>query len=330
MRTGRIKRTSIAVALGALAALLPFGANQAQAATSLFDFPCSSGGSSTGDFNNDGLPDLAVGAPGDDLEQVEVDGSITKAGENVGSINVVYSTTANGPDVDNQVSAVTRKFFSQNTPGIVDNAEKDDTFGFSLASGDFDGILGDDLAIGVPGENGSAGAVHVLYSGGTIEPGGTTTIGLAAGVPGTSAFNEVITQDTAGVDGNSEAGDLFGYAVAAGDLNGDGRSDLIVGAPREDFSSRRDAGVVHVIYGTSHGLDPLGPSGGGVRNDQVFEQGLGRARNPEIGRAESGDFFGAALAVGQFDSGGRVDFAAGSPGEDVGNAADAGGVRVIY
>ena len=314
MGTKRFARASIAIAVGALAALLPLGTTPAQAASALFGHPCSSGGQTTGDFNNDGLRDLAIGAPGDGVEQIEVDGSITKTGNKVGSINVVYSSaSANGPDPKSTVPG--RKFFSQNTPGMEDEAETDDTFGFSLASGDFDGIGGDDLAIGVPGENSARGAVHILYSA-APPTGQQTTSGLNAD------FDHVITQDTGSILGTGEPGDLFGYSLAAGDVNGDGRDDLVVGAPKEDISTATDAGVFHVIYGTASGLRTAG--------NQVFEQGPGAVRSPEIGRAERGDFFGASLAVGQFDVRRGMDVAAGAPAEDIGGAADAGAVRVLF
>ncbi|MEX2393915.1 MAG: FG-GAP repeat protein [Actinomycetota bacterium] len=240
-RTSRATKGAIALAIGALAALLPFGAEQADAAVALFDFPCSSGSRITGDFNNDGSPDIAFGAPGDDLEQVEVDGSLTDGVTDAGSISVVYSGPENADGLNPQFrpDPTTRLFFSQNTPSVSDNAEKDDNFGFSMVAGNFNGSGGTDLAIGIPGENGSAGAIQVLYSQGAA--------GLAAGDPGSTAFNRVITQNSPGVEGVAEAGDLFGYAVASGDFNSDGIDDLAIGAPREDIGSRKDAGVLHII-----------------------------------------------------------------------------------
>ena len=333
MRNAGRRRLSFAIAIGAIAALVPMGAHKVVAATTLFDFPCSSAGSAAGDFNNDGKPDLAVGAPHDGLEQTEVDGSVTKGVTNSGSINVVYSD-GNGPNPALTPTGVALKYISQNTPGITNSAEKDDTFGFALAAGNFDGIGGDDLAVGIPGEDGT-GAVQIIYSGGFNKPQtpaetNHTTVGLAAGVPGTSAFNKVFTEDSPDVEGTAASGDRFGYALAAGDLNGDHLADLVIGVPGKDVRGAKDAGSINILYGTTHGLDAKGPSGGGRLADQLFDQGNGAAKTPEIARAEAGDFFGASLAIGQLNNSGPRDVAVGSPGEDVGRVPDGGAVSVLY
>jgi hypothetical protein len=329
---------AIAVAVGALAALLPLGLSGASAATaSLFDFPCASADSTTGDFDNDGTDDLAVGAPGDDLEQIEVDGSITEGVADAGSISVTYSSAGAEGGLDPAISpsATTRKFFSQDTPGIQGLGEKEDQYGFALAAGNFDGVGGDDLAIGVPGEDDGMGVVQILYSGPRLAPTSPTnfrTSGLGVGLPG-RAFNQFITQNSPGVEGIAEKGDAFGYALAAADLNQDGFEDLIIGSPREDVGTRKDAGSVNVIYGDDSGLNPLARSASvssGQLADQLFDQGSGQVRSVEIGRAEPGDFFGASITVGQFNNHPAVDVAIGSPGEDLRTVPDAGAVSVLY
>src|SRR4029450_12971863 len=126
---------------------------------------------------------------------------------------------------------------------------------------DFNGDGFDDLAIGVPGEGVGgavlAGAVNILYGG-------------AGGWAGT---NQLLTQ------GNPEPVDLFGFAVAKGDFNADGFTDLAVGAPSEDVGAAGPRGGGNVFYGSGGGLP--GPS-------QVRLQG-----NPE-----NSDRFGFALDAG--------------------------------
>ena len=74
-----------------------------------------------------------------------------------------------------------------------------------------------------------------------------------------------------------EAGDLFGYSLAVGDFNLNGRDDLVVGAPFENLGAAIDAGGVNVMYG------PLGAGG-----QQFWWQDSAGI----LGIAESGDAFG--------------------------------------
>ena len=60
---------------------------------------------------------------------------------------------------------------------------------------------------------------------------------------------DLLTQANVTLNG-ATASDLSGISVAsAGDVNGDGRADVIVGAPYADPSSGNDAGSSYVIYG---------------------------------------------------------------------------------
>ena len=65
------------------------------------------------------------------------------------------------------LSATGDQWITQNTTGILDSAEADDSFGYVMAAGDFDGDGFEDLAVGVVAEDvGSltaAGAVNVIY-----------------------------------------------------------------------------------------------------------------------------------------------------------------------
>jgi hypothetical protein len=159
-----------------------------------------------------------------------------------------------------------------------------------------------DVAIGVPDDNEAgqpdAGVVNVLY--GSID-------GL--GVAG----NQLWHQGSTGIAGGPGAGDGFGTAVACGDFDGDGFSDVAIGAP----GNYGERGEVNVLYGTDSGLSPAG--------DQRWTQDT-----PDVqGVMQPGDRFGAALVAGNFDGDGYDDLAIGVPGEDL-DAADAGAVNVLY
>ncbi|MFF4015350.1 FG-GAP-like repeat-containing protein [Streptomyces sp. NPDC001843] len=147
-------------------------------------------------------------------------------------------------------------------------------------SGDFNGDGYRDVAIGAAGTQvGSeqlAGAVVVLY-------------GSSSGVSATR--RTVITQNSTGVPGTAEELDGFGTSLAAGDLDRDGYSDLVVGAPRESIGDRDGVGTVTVLWGGKSGL-----SGG--------------ATLPQPSTLAEWGGFGSGLAVGDFDGDGRYDVTA--------------------
>jgi hypothetical protein len=114
-----------------------------------------------------------------------------------------------------------------------------------LAAGDFNNNGFADLAIGVPGEGigaapsgDLAGAVNVLY-------------GSASGLTGSGS--QLFRQGAGSVGGTPEFDDEFGRALAAGDFNNNGVSDLAVGVPLEDIAGRENAGAVNVLYGAVAG-----------------------------------------------------------------------------
>jgi hypothetical protein len=133
-----------------------------------------------------------------------------------------------------------------------------------------------------------------------------------------AAGDQMWHQDVPSIEGGAEGGDLFGDALAAGDFDGDGRDDLAIGAPTEDVGNIQNAGAVNVIYGlNSAGLNAAG--------DQMWHQNI-----PHIeGGAEAYDYFGAALAAGDFDNDGRADLTI-SVDEAIGDIDQAGAVSVIY
>ncbi|MER5969663.1 FG-GAP repeat protein [Streptomyces sp. NPDC002055] len=102
------------------------------------------------------------------------------------------------------------------------------------------------------------------------------------------------------------------------DFNGDGREDVLTGAPGGTVGGDRGAGYVTVQYGSSRGIT--------TGNRAVIHQGT--AGVP--GAAEPGDAFGRALASGDLDADGYDDAIVGIPGEDIGTAADAGGLVVLW
>jgi len=312
----------------------------------------------TGDFDGDGHPDIAAGAPRDGVNAIP----------RAGIVNVIYGSPGGLTDQGNG-------YFYQNTPGVANKSESGDRFGSALAAGDFDGDGFDDLAIGVPGENlsgvSNAGLVHIFWgSNSGLQPSGDPLRQGAGGIPGSpqagDSFGATLAagdfdgdgradlaigrpgesisgradagsivvvpgsasgldvndslnlhQDKNGVPSKAEIGDAFGVSLASGDLDGDGRDDLAVGSVGESLGGKSSVGAVHVFFGGANGLRPK-------RSDWVHQDTSGIS-----GSSQAGDHFGAAIVFGELTGNGRAELVIGIPGENLDGKKDAGRVVVI-
>lgn len=246
---------------------LSVGATPAAAAT------CTTG--TLPDFNGDGIRDMAVADP-----EATVDGKA-----NAGLVRVVLGG-------DKGVTEI-----SQSLSGMSADPETGDKFGASIAVYDADMDGCDDLVVGAPhedvttadGAQADAGAVYVVH-------------GRPAGI---GAGSTIKSYTQAGLDGDTatEAGDLFGYALAAGAKSG-GKPYLAIGVPGEAIGSLSDAGCIHYVQGAKKTT---------VNQD-----------DPDVpGVAEAHDRFGQTLAAtSRF-------IAAGAPGEAIGDESFAGAVTLF-
>lgn len=244
-----------------------------------------------GDFNCDGFDDLAIGAPYEDL------GSATDAGWLI----VLYA------DPEGKgLTGVGSGAYGQDSPGVGMVPESGDRFAASLAAGDFNKDGCDDLAIGSPYEDEIAvdtGIVHVLYGG---------NLGLNTEEPA-----QYLAQGRDGIPDSREAGDTFGFALATGDLNGDGIDDLVIGVPYEDVGDV-DTGMIHIVPGSANGLHR---DLARTLTQQTFATSSSNERN---------DHFGYSLVAGDFNGDGFDDLAVGAPGETISGFQQAGEVNVMY
>src|SRR5690606_20060407 len=181
-----------------------------------------------------------------------------------------------------------------------------DQFGASTAAlGDLDGDGIADLAVGAPeDDDGSSnrGAVWILF----------------LNADGTVKSHQKLSSSTLAELGEElGTGDRFGSALASlGDLDGDGVTDLAVGAPLDDDGGA-NRGAVYVLFLNADGT---------VQDHQKISDldgGLSAA-------LENDDNFGAAVATpGDLDGDGTPDLAVGAPGDDDGGT-DRGAVYVLF
>ena len=270
-------------------------------------------------WNGDQFMDLAIGVP---LEGVL---GVTHAG----AVNILLG----GPD---GLTATNNFFFHQGQPSsdsiptqaMPDTAEAHDHFGKKLSWGDFNADGLGDLVVGIPDEsvlnaNGAtipgAGAVQVFY---------LRAFGVAA---------QTLTQESPNILTDAEDSDHFGEALTAGDFNDDGASDLVIGTPDEDLTLSgvfyQQAGVVTVLYGAP-GVFFLNSSP--PIPNQGWNQGLASDEATGDAAVETGDLFGASLAVGDLNDDGFGDLIIGVPQEDVVRGPlnvlvpNAGALNVVY
>ncbi len=248
------------------------------------------------DFGRSPQADLVVGVPGEDLPNAA--GTTTVS--NAGAVNILYGGST-------QIATTNSELWHQNNAGGGEFTETDDRFASALTAGDFNKDGKFDLAVGVPRED-----VFDLVAEKNFVDAGTVNVirGSATGLTASGAkFLKSIDP--------TEAGDQFGFSLAANDFNGDTFTELAVGVPLEDLFGLPDVGLVEVF-----------------RNQLATGFRVSQERPFFTDTNEPGDQFGYAVSAWNFNGDEEADLAVGAPFEDLvldeRNRSDAGGISVYY
>lgn len=233
--------------------------------------------SDAGDVNGDGIGDLIVGAP-----------FAGSGGQTQGAAYLVFGKEGGVPF---PLSAG-----SLNASNIVAlyGAADGDRFGDSVsAAGDVNGDGFADVIVGAPramGGNGNVerGEAYVIYGHGGTFP---TTFNVS-NIDGVNGF-EIIGTHSMDHLGDSVAG--------AGDVNGDGLADVIVGATAAD-GDQAHSGAAYIVYGKA-----------GSRS-KTFTSIMPKEEGVKLGGASANDFAGSSVAGGGDVNGdGLADVIVGAP-----------------
>ena len=225
-----------------------------------------------GDFDRDGYQDLLVGAN-------DANGRNEATGDFTGEVYLIYGGKSGpAPGSASLAERADVTFFGTDPIGFV---------GTSVAAGDVNGDGYDDVIIGSLANARTAtsrsGIVYVFYGG--------------PRAPWRRDFD--MSQADVEIRGNDL--DLAGFKVEAADVDGDGRADIIIGAPGAGGpgNARPEAGVAYIIYGGT--------------NEQIGRlRELGTQSDVTIIGRRVMDHLATGLGVGDFNGDGKADVVMGA------------------
>lgn len=237
-----------------------------------------------GDFDCDGRDDIAAGVPREVVDGVRG-----------GAVMVAYGASSGFRRGE-------ALFRGKGLPGAPSPGE---LLGMALASGDVNGDGCDDLAVGAPGTtvdgHPNAGAALVVF-----------------GHDGrlSASEHQVEVRIGAGLPGKPRRGNRAGMSVAVGDVDCNGRADLVVGAPNRDRAGVKNSGAVYVVPGRKRGLSA---------DSFILQQRKGLR-----GRPRESTRVGAAVNVGDINGDRCDDLLITAPGAEVKNQPRAGALHIWF
>jgi hypothetical protein len=253
--------------------------------------------SSAGDVDGDGIDDLLIGA-------YWAHGGATNAGE----VYLIFGRALNDwdtlADAANKVSLATINGVAAGDNNMIRFISTDNSSytGFRVSSaGDVDGDGKDDLLIGAPladGGGNHSGNIYLFFGrskadwNASTNASGDITLGFSFCFIGRAA------------------GDSLGYGVSsAGDVDGDGKDDLLIGAP----SAGATRGETYLIFGRSRASwNTLFPWGS-FKTDEINGVGAGDNKTIRFNGRNNNDQSGFSVSsAGDVDGDGKADLLIGA------------------
>jgi hypothetical protein len=242
-----------------------------------------------GDVNGDHLSDIVVSAPLSDGPEAkrtdagEVYVIFGSQGLPSGTVRDIASTAPSGADV------------------TLYGGETTDLFGFRLMIADVTGdgigdiVAGAIQADGPENKRKDVGEVYIFFGGAGLIRGTTRDVAKMSGAgPDVTLYG-------------AEEGDTFGDGLTVSDVDGNGKADLLVGAPDADAdkNEKASAGEVYIFFDKSISAKDTVRDVGGEAKDQ-----------PEviIRGSTAGDLVGTFVAVADVNADGKADLLLSAPG----------------
>lgn len=250
-----------------------------------------------GDVNGDGIDDVIVGAPKKTFDAHH---------QEVGAAFIIFGRNGALPDLESI------NYLDGTNGFAVYGNRVNDEVGYSVShAGDINGDGFSDVLIGAPGVDGfgAAGSGQVF-----------AIFGSDAGFPAVVDLQSLDGSNGFVIQGNAMQ-DYLGSSVAyAGDVNGDGIDDVIVGAPNADTDQVANGGEVYVIFGSTSGFP-----------DVLFITDLDGSNGFAIESEDESDIFGVSVAsAGDVNGDGISDVLIGATGAANANGDHVGATYVIY